>query len=85
MQNNLHEDPDGLIGKHLANCCMTLVNEVYGNCPEVKEFVFAAYKQNKIPDSPFTPEVWAWLEKATHNFQLINSEELNNEPINTSH
>ncbi len=67
VKNALHEDPKGPIGKSLAKRWLALVDEVYGNHPELKSAVHDAYKQEKIPNSPFNKDVFDWIEKAIGN------------------
>lgn len=64
VEDNLHQDPKGPIGKRLAKAWVALIDEVWGNYPEIKEAVDKAYKEEKIDNPPCSKVVAQWIEKA---------------------
>ncbi len=64
VQENLDQDPAGAVGKRLVTQWFNLVNEVYGDYPELREGVRRAYAEDKIPGAPFDKKLFAWIEKA---------------------
>jgi len=70
IKENLDQDPAGPIGRNLAESWINLVNEVYGNYPDLRKTMVKAYKEDKIPGVPFDKELYDWLEKAAKAAKL---------------
>ncbi len=71
VKENLHQDPTSAIAKDLALQWHNLLNRVYGNNPELKNTIYTAYKENKIPNPLFDSCVFEWIEKATYALKAI--------------
>lgn len=59
-----HEDPASAIGQQLAKEWMDLLDEVYGDYPELKDAMSLAYKYNKIPNNPYDEKLYIFLQDA---------------------
>ncbi len=71
VRQHLHEDPQSAIGKQLSTEWMELVNEWYGDKPALKNALWKAFKEGKIPtkDNDFpiadiSPEMAKWIDAA---------------------
>ena len=66
VKRNLDADPAGTTAQALARRWTTLLNEVYGNRPELKTRIGEAYMAGAMPAEhmPFGPEVWEFIKKA---------------------
>lgn len=70
VKENLDQDPTGHIGQSLAREWLELVDEVYGDYPELKYAMVKAYRESKIPGAPFDKAVYDWIEKAAKAAKL---------------
>lgn len=69
-QNSVDQDPQSENAQQIAKEWMDLANEEYQDYIDLKLAHGLAYKNNQIPDSPFDPALWNFLEKAvTHMYQ----------------
>jgi DNA-binding transcriptional MerR regulator len=70
VEAHLDKDPKGPIGKKFAKLWMSLLDEVYGQYPELKYATEKAYKEEKIPNPPCSKEVSDWMEIAVKDAGL---------------
>jgi DNA-binding transcriptional MerR regulator len=70
-RNNLHTDPKSEFGQALANKWMNLIEEIYGQLPEIKNKLWHAYKAGMIPHDyfPYDVNVITYLENADERFK----------------
>jgi DNA-binding transcriptional MerR regulator len=66
VEKNLKADPAGKVAQALAKRWMDLLNEAYGDHPQLKARIKQAYNAGAIPDDyrMFGPEVWDFIQKA---------------------
>jgi DNA-binding transcriptional MerR regulator len=64
VKSNIDQDPCGPIGQALVKEWTALVDSVYGDFPELRAELEAAYKANKNPHAPFDKELWDFLDTA---------------------
>lgn len=66
VKKNLKADPEGEVAQSLARRWMDLLNEAYGDHPQLKARIKQAYNAGAIPDDyrMFGPEVWDFIKKA---------------------
>ena len=68
IKQNMHHAPDSKIGQKLAKKWVDVVNEIYGDYPELGEKMWLALKTDAMPkkDFPYTSELLTYIEKATN-------------------
>jgi len=66
VEKNLDSDPAGEIGQSLAKRWSALLNEAYGEHPNLKKHIKEAYRSGAIPKDrrPFNTKVWEFIQKA---------------------
>jgi hypothetical protein len=66
VKKNLGADPAGEIAQSLAKRWADLLNEAYGDHPQLKARIGQAYVSGAVPDDyrMFGPEVWDFIKKA---------------------
>lgn len=68
IKQNMHHAPESKIGQELAKKWVKVVNEIYGDYPELGEKMWLALKADAMPknDFPYTPELITYMDKATN-------------------
>jgi DNA-binding transcriptional MerR regulator len=70
VKANLHADPEGPVAQALAERWKQLLEEAYGDHPELQKKIAAAYRSEwkagntSGPTMPFGPEIWDFIHKA---------------------
>jgi DNA-binding transcriptional MerR regulator len=66
VKKNLKADPASEVARSLAKRWMDLLNEAYGDHPQLKARIKQAYNAGAIPDDyrMFGPAVWEFIQKA---------------------
>ena len=64
IEECLHEDPLGIVGRRVADNWIDLVNECDGKNPKVKEALYNAYSDGTLPNIHFSKNLTLWLEVA---------------------
>jgi len=66
VKKNLKADPSGEVAQSLAKRWVELLNEGYGDHPQLKARIGEAYQTGAFPAEhrPFGPEVWEFIHRA---------------------
>lgn len=66
IKQNLHQPTDSKIAQSLAEKWMNLVNDIYGDYPQLKDKMWVALKSGAMPNNefPYTVEIIRYMEKA---------------------
>jgi len=65
VKANVYQNPRSEVAQKLVKAWFDLMNDSYGDYPELRDAIQLAYKHNKIPDAPFDQKVWDFIEQAT--------------------
>lgn len=67
IKQNMHHAPESKIGQALAKKWIKVVDEIYGDYPELGDKMWLALKAGAMPknDFPYTAELLEYMDKAT--------------------